>query len=215
MPPAHAGGMNGLWPTLSKLLDVARGRGTDDLGRAERLRLISAAGLSSLVFAALWGIAAGSGSWPLAAANALKVPMVVLFSALAALPAGLLALRLSGSNERAGTLSLSFVGSIFAGTLVAAVVAPVVAIYYQTSAWAGPYLGMGSVFVAIGVAALLFFRNALRDVPASEQGARLVPKIVLAVFTLAVLPQMIALASPILPETTIFDKGVDTVVDMG
>ena len=207
--------MNGVMRTFSNLLDAARGRGVDKLGPAERVRLISAAGLFSLVFAALWGVAAGSTSPMLAGANALKVPMVVLFSSLAALPAGLLAVRLSGSTEKTSELALSFSSAVFAGTLVAGVLAPIVAIYYQTSNWAGPYLGMGSVFLSIGVAALLFFRNAVRGVPKAEQSSRVIPKIVLAVVTLAALPQLIALASPILPETTVFDAGVDSVVKVG
>ena len=207
--------MNGVTRTISTLLDVARGKGTDKLGPAERMRLISAAGLFSLVCVALWGVAAGSTSAMLAGANALKVPMVVLFSSIAALPAGLLALRLSNSPEKASELALSFASAVFAGSLVAGVLSPIVAIYYQTSNWAGPYLGMGSVFVSIAVAALLFFRNAVRGVPKSEQNQRVVPKIVLAVVTLAVLPQLIALASPILPETTVFDAGVDSVVRVG
>ncbi|MEM6994489.1 MAG: hypothetical protein AAF721_28495, partial [Myxococcota bacterium] len=200
---------------ISTLIDVARGRPRDPLGPAERWRLIAAAGLSSLVFAAIWGVAAGSASTMLAAANALKVPMVVLFSALSALPAGVLALRLSGSAERPTDLVLAFSAVVFAGTLVAAVLAPIVAVYYQTSAWAGPYLGMGSVFVSIAVAAALFFRNALRGIPSQDQTPRLVPKIVLALVTLAVLPQFIAVASPILPETTVFDAGVDPVLTLG
>jgi len=203
--------MNGLWRTLSDLLDVARGRGPTSLSAAERFRLITAAGLSSLVFAAIWGVAAGSTSLLLAGSNVIKVPMVVLFSVLSALPAGVIALRLSGSTQRVSDLILSFCGAVFSGTLVAAVLAPIVAIYLQTSQWAGPYLGMGSVFAAIGVAAFLFFNNALRDVPREERTNHIVPKIVLAVVTLAVLPQLIALASPILQASTVWDAGVDIV----
>ncbi|MBL4688069.1 MAG: hypothetical protein JKY37_26000 [Nannocystaceae bacterium] len=203
--------MNGLWRPLSDLLDVARGRGPTALGPAERFRLITAAGLFSLVFAAIWGVAAGSTSVMLAGSNALKVPMVVLFSVLSSLPAGVIALRLSGSKERVSDLVLSFCGAVFSGTLVAAVLAPIVAIYPQTSQWAGPYLGMGSVLAAIGVAALLFFNNALRNVPREQYSAHIIPKIVLAIVTLAVLPQLIALASPILQATTVWDAGVDIV----
>src|SRR5687767_579207 len=50
------------------------------------LAIIAALGLSSL-----WGIAAGSSSSVLALANAYEVPMVILLSAITALPAGLVA----------------------------------------------------------------------------------------------------------------------------
>ena len=73
----------------------------------------------------------------------------------------------------------------------------------------------GLVAGLLAFAATLFFRNAIRGVPKAEQNQRVVPKIVLAVVTLAVLPQLIALASPILPETTVFDAGVDSVVKAG
>ncbi len=196
---------------FSDLLDVARGRLPEDLGPAQGIRLLSGAALSSLAFVAAWGIAAGSTDAVLALSNAAKVPMVLLFSVLAALPAGLLAHRLSDSSESTRSLLLTLGGSIFAGSLVAAVLAPLVAVYYLSSAWAGPYLGMGSAFLAVGVAAVLLFRGGVRGAPATERKSRLIPKLVFAAVTLGVMPQFIALASPILPEHTIFDEGIDVV----
>jgi hypothetical protein len=193
---------------FSDLLDVARGRAPDDLGPAQRVRLAATAALSSLGFAAAWGVAAGATDPTLALSNAAKVPMVVLFSTLAAVPAGMLAHRLSGSTESTRGMLLSFSGCVFVGTLVAAVLAPLVAVYYLTSAWAGPYLGMGSAFLAVGVAGLLFLRGALRS---EDRRARLIPKLVIAAVTLGVMPQFIHLASPILPEHTPFDEGIDVV----
>lgn len=199
---------------VSDLLDVARGRTPENLGPAQRLRLVAWAGLASLVFAAMWGLAAGCTDPLLALSNMAKVPMVVLFSVLAALPAGLLAHRLSGTTESTRSLLLSFAGSVFAGTLCAAVLAPIVAVYDLTSAWAGPYLSMGSAFVSVGVAGLLFLRTAARDVPKGERRARVVPKLVLALVTLAVMPQFIHLASPILPVDTGFAQGIDVVTEV-
>jgi hypothetical protein len=203
--------MRNLLSTVSSLLEIARGHAPEDLGPAQRTRMILRAGLASLVFAACWGLAAGSAVPSLAVANAIKVPMVVLFSALSAVPAGLLALRLSSSPQRASELLLSFAAAVFSGTLVAAVLAPIVAIYYQTSIVAGPYLGIGSALGASAIATLLFFRSALRTGDAKAHGERIIPFIVLAVVMFVTMPQLIALASPILPENTVFDSGIDTV----
>lgn len=200
---------------LSELIDIARGRVPENLGPARRVRLITGAALSSLVFAALWGLAAGSTMPLLALGNAAKVPMVVLFSVLAALPAGVLAHRLSDSTESTRSLLLSFSGSVFAGTLCAAVLAPIVAVYYLTSEWAGPYLGMGSAFVSVAVAGVLFLHGTFKNVPENQRRSRMIPKLVLAVVTLGVMPQFIALASPILPEHTVFNDGVDIVATEG
>lgn len=203
--------MRNLLSTVSKLLEIARGHALEDLGSAQRTRLILRAGLASLVFAACWGLAAGSAVPALAVANAIKVPMVVLFSALSAVPAGLLALRLSNSPQRASDLLLSFSAAVFSGTLVAAVLAPIVAIYYQTSVVAGPYLGIGSALVASTIATLLFLRSAMGTGDARARRERLMPFVVLAVVMFVTMPQLIALASPILPESTVFDTGIDTV----
>lgn len=201
--------MKNAWTTLSNLIDIARGRECDALGPAQRIRLVGGAAVSSLAFVAAWGLAAGCTVPLLALSNAVKVPMVLLFSVLAALPAGLLAHRLADSPESTRTFVLSFAGSVFAGSLVAAVLSPVVAVYYMTSAWAGPYLGIGSALLAVAVASLMLLRSA--SVPAAERTRTLTPKLVLAVVTLGVMPQFIALASPILPEHTVFDEGVDVV----
>ena len=76
---------------FSTLLNLTCGKplGEEDSGRARRLQIVVSALLTSLVFAALWGVAAGSRLPSLAIANLYKVPMVVLISAVA-LPAGLL-----------------------------------------------------------------------------------------------------------------------------
>lgn len=203
--------MKNAWKMFSDLLDVARGRRPDDLGPAQGIRLMAGAALSSLAFVGAWGLAAGSTDALLALSNAAKVPMVLLFSVLAALPAGLLAHRLSDSPESTRSLLLTFAGSIFAGSLVAAVLAPLVAVYYVSSAWAGPYLGIGSAFLAVAVAALLLLRSGAPETTPADRKSQLIPKLVFAVVTLGVMPQFIALASPILPEHTIFDEGIDIV----
>jgi hypothetical protein len=198
---------------MSDLLDLAIGRQSAPVGPAARKQFTLAAGLGALALAAVWGLAAGSSSWMLALGNAYKVPMVVVLSSLCAIPAGLLALRLTGLVYAARDLLLSFATSVFAGSLALAVLSPLVALYYNTSAWAGPYLGLGSAVVAIVVAVASFVRGAIaRSEPSPRRGLLAIPIVVMVFMQLAALLQLIALASPILPETTIFDSGIDHVV---
>ena len=139
--------------------------------------------------------------------------MVVLLSALSAVPVGLLCNRLAGTRMRPGDLLLALAASVFAGTLVLAVLAPLVAVYYHTSTWAGPTLALGSASLAILVSVGLFIRASL----STESGARKLTNVVLPCVTvvlmeLAVMVQLVALASPILPEETQFDGGIDQLV---
>ena len=173
---------------------------------------------AGLVLSACWGIAAGSSSAALAAANAIKVPMVVLLSAITALPAGLVALRLTNAKLTGGELVSAFATSIFGGTLTLATLAPLVAIYYHTSSKAGVPLALGSVFVALGTATLLFGRAVARRVmhnTGSEQKGRsasLFAVVVLVAIFVAALMQYVALAAPIIGSVgTRFDGGFDSV----
>jgi hypothetical protein len=196
-------------------LDLACGKRLTDseAGPARRMQIVAGALLFALVFAALWGVAAGSRSTPLAIANLYKVPMVVLVSAVSAVPAGLLAWKLSGAPGRASDLLLSFSSSIFGGTLVLAVAAPLVALYYHSSLWAGPVLGQGSALLAIAVGALMFARGAFGQRPAGgTRRSLVVPVVTFAVVQLAMLVQLVALAAPILPERTFFSHGIDRAV---
>ncbi|MCA9649533.1 MAG: hypothetical protein H6712_27200 [Myxococcales bacterium] len=200
--------------TFSTLLALITGRPVDEgEGRSRRIQLMITAGLLSLVFAAVWGLAVGSASLGLALANVYKVPMIMLLAALFSVPAGLLALRVSGADYRASDLLTSFVTAVLSGSLVLGVLSPLVALYYHTSAWAGPFLGMGSSFLALGVAAFVFVRATLRRRrPGTEAGALAVPTVVMLLMNAACLLQLVALASPILPEATIFEGGVDGVI---
>lgn len=185
----------------------------EGVDRRGRTRLVIGALLASLVLAAIWGLAAGSSSLTLALGNLYKVPMVVLLSCLAAIPAGLVAWRLSDQEGRPSVLVAGFAAGVLNGALVLAVLSPVVALYYHSSASAGPVLALGSVFLSLVVATLVFFRAVTRP---SEDGPRsfaaLMPVGVVVVMQLVTLLQLIALASPILPETTVFDGGIDELV---
>ena len=206
--------MSKLRQTFRTLLDLAGGEPlADDLGRAKRLQLLTSAGLLSVVFAAVWGLAAGSGSLQLALANVYKVPMVVLLSALSAVPIGLLTNRLLGSKMRPGDLIACLAASVFAGSLVLAVLSPLVAVYYHTSTWAGPTLALASAGLATLASVALFLRSALASGPGVDRFKNVaVPVATVATMQLAVMVQLIALASPILPEETRFDGGIDQLV---
>jgi hypothetical protein len=202
---------------VSNLLQLAVGREVEHEGPAQRTQFTLAAALSSLGFAAIWGLAAGSSSLGLALGNAYKLPMVVLLSSLAAVPAGLLALRLTGTRFVARELLLAFATSVFAGTMVLAVLSPLVALYYHTSSWAGPYLGMGSAIAALVIAISSFARSAIGRADRSAGDVRLlaIPLVVMVLMQVAALLQLIAMASPILPETTVFDTGIDQLIRTG
>jgi hypothetical protein len=200
---------------LSMLLTMTTG-GQLRLTRAQETMLAILAVAASLALSAMWGIAAGSSSAALAAANAYKVPMVILLSALTALPAGLVALRLTNAKLPAAELASAFATAIFGGTLVLATLAPLVAIYYHTSSKAGVPLALGSVFVALATATLLFARAVARRVAAhtgSEGEGRtaslIAVGVLVAVFVAALL-QYVAVAAPIIGEVTRFNGGFDT-----
>ncbi|MDB4943625.1 MAG: hypothetical protein JWP97_3159 [Labilithrix sp.] len=198
--------------TLVTMIDIACGRAIppEDAGRSRRLQLMVFSLLASLVFAAAWGLAAGSHSMGLAMANLYKVPMVVLLSSAFAAPAGLLAWRLSGARVRGTDLALGFTGGVFGGTLVLAVFAPLLALYYHSSAWAGPLLGIGSAVLALVTGTLMFVRGVMRRLePGTRKRAALLPVGATLVMQLLTLLQLVSLAAPIFPERTAFSGGID------
>lgn len=202
---------------FSTLLDLICGKPLtdEDTGTYRRMQIIISALLTSLFFAALWGVAAGSRVPALAIANLYKVPMVVLMSTICALPAGLLTWKLAGAPGRATDLMIGFSGATFAGTLVLAVLSPIVALYYHSSLWAGPMLGQGSALLALAVGLVIFARFMFARRPGTGSRLLLVlPVTVLTLVQAATLIQLIALAAPILPERTIFSHGIDHLSDV-
>jgi hypothetical protein len=181
---------------LSELMTVTCG-GERPESRSQETMLAVFAVAAGLVLAAIWGVAVGSSSTELALADLYKVPMVILLSAVTALPAGLVALRLTNAQLGGAQLAGAFATSIFGGTLVLATLAPLVAIYYHTSAKAGVPLALGSVFIALATASLLF-ANAVAKRITGTRGRSLFAVVVLVVIFLAALLQFVALASPII-----------------
>ncbi|MBL0212292.1 MAG: hypothetical protein IPQ07_00135 [Myxococcales bacterium] len=198
---------------LSQLMTLTcRGELAQPMTRANETALTIAALVAGLFLSSLWGIAAGSSSAAMALANAYKVPMVILLSALAALPAGLVALRFANARLAARELISAFMTSLFGGTLVLATLAPLVAVYYHTSSKAGVPLALGSVFVSLATATLLFGRAVKRKVgSAPGRSSSLVPVVILVALFSAALMQFVALAAPIIGTVTQWSGGFDSV----
>jgi hypothetical protein len=131
---------------------------------------------------------------------------------VAALPAGLVALRLTNAKLAGAELAGAFATSIFGGTLVLATLAPLVAVYYHTSTRAGVPLALASVYTALATASFLFARSVWRRMKGlSGRAGSLFAVTVLVVLFLAALLQFVAVASPIIAQGTAFDGGFDAV----
>jgi len=172
--------------------------------------LAATAVLGTLAFSAIWGLAVGSTSASMALSSAYKVPLVILLAGIASFPAAFLALRLLGAELRARDLFLRFAAAMFTGSLILAVLAPIVAIYYHTSISFGVPLALGSAIAALAIAGLLFARAAIRRAVSTGGWGRSITGVVVLVglYSLALL-QIVAIASPIISATTAFDSGVD------
>jgi hypothetical protein len=176
-------------------------------GPAQRGARIVTAVLVALALASVWGIAAGSLSLGLAAANVYKLPMVVLLSALSALPPALIAwFLLEIKDSPLDLVEAHARGLLWAGLMLGAF-APLLALYAHTSATVAPLLLQGSAALALIVGAAAAIRALYRG--GSSKGRRLVALTVALAVQLAALLQLIALASPILPVPTRFSRGID------
>jgi hypothetical protein len=201
--------------TVQTLFDLAGGRvlPAEEDGPARRVQLMVSALLASVALAALYGIAAGSAEAGLAVANLYKVPMVIVLSALCAVPAALVTWKLVAAGYRATDLLVGLAAGNFSGTLVLAVLAPVVALYYHTSTFLGGFLAMAASMLALVVGLVVLLRTVFRRVEPGHRGLKLlVPLVVMAAMQLATMAQLIHVASPILPEITVFDGGMDALV---
>lgn len=200
---------------FTALFDLATGKplSREEQGTTQRLHVVVQATLASIGFAALYGLAAGSTDIALAVGNLYKVPMVIVLSTACALPAGLLTWKLTGGPSRATDLLLGVAAGNFTATLVLASLAPIVALYYHSSGFMGGALALGAGALAVGLGLFNLVRAVLNRVPAeASRGLAAIPVTVLVCAQLAALVQFIHVASPILPEITVFDGGVDAML---
>jgi hypothetical protein len=180
-------------------------------GASHRIFLSTTAALSSLVLSALWGLAAGGLQASNALGNIVLVPMLLLVSGLASLPAVALLWKLTGrESARAFDLVVSYGVALFGGTLVLAVLAPIVALYQHSSAWAGPYVAIASCLVALVMGAALLVRVLGRFTGgALPLHKRLMPVVGLLVLQGAALAQLSSIVPPLYGERTAFGHGID------
>jgi hypothetical protein len=180
-----------------------------DAAPARRLQRASGEVLASLAIGALWGAAAGSVSARLAAANLYKVPMVMLLSALSALPLALYAWGAIARERDAASFLAAEARAMLRGALVLGASAPLVALYSHTSAVAGPAIAVASVAAALVVAAVALVRAVLRDAERAARPRRIAVASLCAVVQLAAALQLNVLAAPILPVSTGLRAGID------
>jgi hypothetical protein len=203
--------------TLSILFHLVGGNAPDDgavpCGRSQRLLLAVSAALGTIVLGAAWGLAAGGGHARTARANVVEVPMLLIVSALASLPAVLLLWKLVAGGARTSDLVVSYAIALFGGTLVLAVLSPLVALYQHSSAWVGPYVAIGSAVLAYATGAMLlvrvFGRLAGEDTP---RRTLIVPAVGLFLLQAAALAQLVSIIPPVLGERTVFGRGIDGIV---
>ena len=201
---------------FASLFDLLNGKpvAAEEHGGAAAAQLIAQATLATVVFASIYGIAAGSTDLALALGNAYKMPMVLLLSALVAVPVGLLTWKLTGSRARISSLLVGMTAGNFAAALVLAALAPLVALYYHTTGYLGgaQALAVGGLAFVVGMITVV---RAVLSRAAVETGRWTValPLLVLCTTQTLALVQFIHVASPILPEVTVFDGGIDAMVD--
>jgi hypothetical protein len=200
--------------TFTTLVGLLAGSDADidtPLGHSRRLFLGVTAALSSIAFAALWGLAAGGVHAANAFTNLVSVPMLLLVSGLASLPAIVLLWKLAGTGgARARDLMVAYAVALFGGTLVLAVLAPLVALYQHSSSWFGPVVASGSCIVAFVTGAALLVRVLWRLTGgAIAKRALVLP--VLGIFVLqgASLAQLASIVPPLMETRTPFGRGID------
>jgi hypothetical protein len=206
--------------TFRDLLDLVSPRPAHAVappGPKRRLFLACSAGLSSMALAAVWGLSSNATSWDAALGNAVKVPMLIVVSAVAALPLVMLLCKLvGGPGARASDLLVAHAVATFGGTLVLAALSPIVALYQHSSAWAGTGVALGSA-VAGGVAGALLLVRAVRRLggEAASRRAFLVPVCALVAVQLLAMSQLASVTSPVLAHRTAFGRGVDGLAQRG
>jgi hypothetical protein len=180
------------------------------MSRAQRLFLAGFAFVGALALSALWGVAAGSHDGRFALGNAASVPLLLLMSSVASLPLGLLVYRLTVADGRASDLVLGHAGALFGGSLVLALLTPIVALYQYSSSWAGPVVAMGSELVGVAIGFALLLRGLAKLVPDPRaRRGMLVPVALLCVVQGAALLQLSAVAPPVMPHRTVLGRGID------
>jgi hypothetical protein len=175
-----------------------------------RLHLASRALLFSLVAAAVWGVAAGISHFGQALANVYRVPLVVLLSAVATLPGGVLAWRALSVKASAADLLVAHARGTLHGALALAACAPLLAIYsFTSSPKLVSVLAVVTALLALSVAGLSFVKSLLSGANANDRPRVVAVAGLCLTIQLGAMPQLIAVMSPILPVSTALAGGVE------
>jgi hypothetical protein len=179
-------------------------------GRARRGVLAFVGLLGGVVCAGIWG-ACATANLAGATSNLVKVPMLLVVSALATLPAVLFFTQLfGGGRTRASDLFLAYSAAFFGGTLTLAVLSPIVALYEHSSRFFGPYASMASVVAGLAVAVVLLVRTLRRVASSATPWTTFLPSVIaLVVLQGAALAQLSSSVSPVFDHRTRFGHGVD------
>lgn len=201
--------------TLSWLVDfvgpnLAASEATENASRSRKLLAICISSLLALGASALWGVVVGAHGH-LAVSNVLTVPMLIAASALSALPLSLFALKLTSQKVHATDLLLAYTSAVFTGCTTLLLLAPLVAIYQQSSTLIGGAVGPVSTFIAFAVGACVFFRSLLKVQGTRALGALAIPVLLLIVVQAASLMQLASLSTPLFGTRTTLGHGIDAI----
>lgn len=198
--------------TIASLVDFVSPRPKNDApaSTVERTWVAATAVLASVGLSGLWGVASNAAGAS-AALNVVKVPVLLVVSALASLPAVLLLWKLIGTRgARVTDLLVAYAVALFGGTAVLAALAPIVLLYQHSSAHFGPAVAQASALGAFAMGVLLFVRVLARLVPGADSRKVLIAPVVLQiVLQLAALSQLASSTSPIFANRTALGRGVD------
>jgi hypothetical protein len=185
----------------------------DETTATEKKLAAIAGSLACLVLAAIWGVAVGTHAGHLALDNGLRVPLLLTATAIAAMPFGLVVMKLTSSEARPSDLLFAHSAAAFAGALLLAMLAPIIAIYQLSSPWAGFYIATGSAVLALAVGGAILVRVVKKLLPSGERSALALPVVLLFVVGIGTLSQLASVMSPIFPNRTAFGQGIDSFVE--
>jgi hypothetical protein len=191
------------WLDEQFLLFTGREFLQDPAAAGRRAGLATNAAIAALISASVYGVAAGASDPSLALWNVFKLPAIVIVAALGAAPLMVLAWKVTAPRHRSIIDLFAMVAAAHLGALATmAACAPLIGLYTWSSQWGGLIAALAPL-VAIPIGIGIAWRYALdADLP-------LAPVITGFVVWPVLLFQLVAVASPIIPDVTVFDGGVD------
>lgn len=194
-----------LFALIASEADITR------FGKTERLHLGTLTLLLALACTAGWGALVGISSHH-ALIDAVLAPVLLLASALAALPLALFVGRVFGKGARVGDLFMAYSAGAFAGAMALVLVAPLVALYQHSSAVVGAHVGPWSAALGCALGFVVFLRTLGRLAPAPDaRRAVIVPAILLLVLQTLALSQLASVMPPLFEARTRIGHGIDGV----